>query len=86
VLSNSSIPYDDPPLFEAVKAAFLQAHPECGSADQVGVGFGPGLGPYNAILVKVETGITKRVPRRFMGIPVVKLVKTKTKRGWRNAG
>lgn len=74
-------PYDDPPLFESVRSAFLEAYPECGAPNEVFVGDIGGLGPINGIAVKVAPGRTLRVPRRFMGILVCKRYKSKS--GWR---
>ena len=76
-------PYDHPPLFAAVRRAFLEAHPNCARPHEVVVGLGPGLGPYNSVGVRVAPGQKLRVPRSFMGIPVDKLVHSKS--GWRRA-
>lgn len=77
-------PYENPPVFEGVRLAFLDAHPECGPPHEVGVGEVGMLGPLNGVAVKVAPGVKLRVPMWFMGMPVVKLVQAKTG-GWKRA-
>jgi hypothetical protein len=76
-------PYEEPPLFEAVKQAFLREHPECGAPNEVVVGLGPGVGPYNGIGVRLAPDAKLRVPKRFMGIPVDKLIRSGS--SWKRA-
>lgn len=77
-------PYEDPPIFEAVRLAFIQAHPQCGPPNEVIVGEAGKLGPLNGIVVRVLTTPTIRVPRQFMGLLVFKVVRSKTG-GWKDA-
>ena len=74
-------PNGDSPLFEAVRQAFLREYPEFGPPNEVVVGEGSGLGPYNSIGVKLALDVKLRVPTRFMGFPVDKLVRSGS--GWR---
>jgi hypothetical protein len=67
-------PYYNPPLFGAVRSAFLQAHRACGPPNEVVVGDIGRLGPLNGIAVKVAAGAKLRVPTQFMGILVEKLI------------
>lgn len=77
-------PYDEPPIFEAVRLAFLAAHPQCGAPHEVSVGEIGTLGPLNGVGVKVAPGSSVRVPLRFMSLPVSKLIKAKNG-GWKRA-
>jgi hypothetical protein len=77
-------PYEDPPIFEAVRLAFIQAYPQCGPPNEVIVGEVGMLGPLNGIGVRVMSASPLRVPSRFMDLPVEKLIKAKNG-GWKRA-
>jgi hypothetical protein len=76
-------PYENPPLFEAVRLAFLEAHPEFGPPHEVVVGEVGGLGPMNGLAVKVAGTVKLRVPTQFMGLYVGKAVRVGD--GWKRA-
>jgi hypothetical protein len=65
----------DHPLFVAVKSAFLEAYPKCKEYATVFVGLASGLGPVNAITVAAAPRTGVRVPRSFMGLPVIRKFK-----------
>lgn len=76
-------PYNDQSksLFEEIKLSFLSTYSKCAALSDVSVGAGPGLGPVNAICVRVPSGEKVRIPRKFLGLPVFRL--DETKRGWK---
>jgi hypothetical protein len=59
------------PIYQGVKEAFLRDHPECIAAG-VWVGAASSLGPLNAITVTTQPGKRLRLPKDFMGFPVVR--------------
>ena len=77
-------PYEEPPIFESVRLAFLDANPQCGPPNEVIVGEVGMLGPLNGVGVRVAADSKIRVPKRFMGVPVEKLIKAKSG-GWKRA-
>src|SRR5271167_1825184 len=69
------------PLFVAIKAAFRDKHPECAEAE-VFCGLASGVGPVNAITVTTTRGVRLRLPRVFMGLPIIRRSPRK-EGGWR---
>ena len=68
-------------LFQEIKLSFLSTYPKCAALSDVSVGAGPGLGPINAICVRVPMGVKIRIPRKFLGLQVFRL--DETQRGWK---
>lgn len=83
---NQLNPHDDPrsPIFEAVQSAFLSAHPQFGPPNEVEVGEIGRVGPFNGIVVRVATDAKLRVPRKFLGLRVEKVIRLKNG-SWRPA-
>lgn len=71
-------PSEDPPIFEAVRLAFIQAHTQCGPPNEVIVGEVGMLGPLNGIGVRVMSASPLRVPSRFMDFPLKSSSRPKT--------
>lgn len=69
------------PLFRGIKGAFLRDHPQCARADLF-CGLASSLGPVNALTVTTERGVRLRLPKIFMGLPVIRRSPRKDG-GWR---
>jgi hypothetical protein len=72
----------DDPLFVAIKTAFLREHPACVEAD-VFCGCASSLGPLNAITVTTNPGVRLRLPKVFLGLPIIRR-SPRGKAGWHN--
>ena len=71
----------DHPLFVGIRAAFLKEHPDCVGADVFCAG-ASSLGPLNAITVTTDRGVRLRLPKTFMGMPVIRR-SPRISGGWR---
>ena len=72
-------PYEDWDLFKSFEAEFQKEHGAQPGVASVYCGLGPGLGPYNTIVVEIKRGEKRTtLPRTFMGFPVERKYQKKT--------
>ena len=66
-------PYDDWDLFKAVESEFVSRFGTQQGVGKVFCGLGAGLGSFNAVTVELLPNSKRtKLPKRFLGFPVVK--------------
>ena len=75
-------PYRDWNLFKAIEAEFINFYGNQPMIAKVHCGFGPGLGPYNAITITILKGKgASKLPKYFLGFPIVKIYQSQREFG-----
>jgi hypothetical protein len=75
-------PGDHWDLFKAIEGEFLREHGKQEGVAEVFCGFASGLGPANAITVRIARGKPRtRLPKKYLGFPALREYEKKPRSG-----